>query len=59
MNYLSRPMAKDPAKKRVEIHLMPKIKEALVKLAKEDNRSLLNYIETLLEKHVKEKEKKQ
>lgn len=52
-------MAKDPAKKRVEIHLMPKIKEALVKLAKEDNRSLLNYIETLLEKHVKEKEKKQ
>ena len=53
-NYLSRPMAIDPKKKRVEVHMMPKLKEALIKLAKADKRSLLNYIETLLEKHVKE-----
>jgi len=53
--YISAVVAKDPEKKRVEIHLMPEVKEALVKLAKADNRSLLNYIETLLKKHVEEK----
>ena len=58
MSTLEPSMAIDPKKKRVEIHLMPEIKEALVNLAKEDKRSLLNYIETLLEKHVASKKKK-
>lgn len=51
-------MAKDPNKKRIEVHVMPELKEALVKLAKADKRSLLNYIEVTLEKHVKEQKKK-
>lgn len=58
MTYISAPVAKDPQKKRIEVHVMPELKEALLKLAKADNRSLLNYIETLLEKHVKEQGKK-
>jgi predicted HicB family RNase H-like nuclease len=52
MSNLAVSMAKDPKKKRIEVHVMPELKEALVKMAKADNRSLLNYIETLLEKHV-------
>lgn len=51
-------MAKDPNKKRVEVHMQPETKEALKKLAKADKRSLLNYIEVVLEKHVKEQPKK-
>lgn len=50
-------MAKDPGKKRIEIHVTPDVKEALLKLAKADNRSLLNYIETLLTKHIEGQEK--
>ena len=57
MIYLVDQLAKDPDKKRVEIHLLPDVKDALVKLAKADNRSLLNYIETLLTRHVEEKKK--
>ena len=56
--YLSPLVAKDPSKKRVEVHMVPELKEALMKLAKADKRSLLNYIEILLEKHVKEHGKK-
>lgn len=52
--YLSATVEIDPKKKRIEVHVMPELKEALLKLAKADKRSLLNYIETLLEKHVKE-----
>ena len=55
MTYISAPVAKDPAKKRIEVHVMPELKEALVKLAKADKRSLLNYIEFTLEQHVKER----
>ena len=52
------PVAIGPKKKRVEVHMMPELKEALIKLAKADKRSLLNYIETLLEKHVEGKTKR-
>lgn len=50
-------MAKDPKKQRIEIHVQPELKEALNKLAKADKRSLLNYIEVVLERHVKEQKK--
>lgn len=53
--YLRPTVAKDPTKKRIEVHVSPELKAALVALAKADKRSLLNYIETLLDKHVKEK----
>src|ERR1044072_2504822 len=51
-------MGQNPDTARVEIHPLKEVKEALVKLAKADNRSLKNYIETLLEKHVKEQQAK-
>jgi predicted HicB family RNase H-like nuclease len=57
MSTLAPEMAKDPAKKRIEIHVQPELKEALIQLAKADKRSLLNYIETVLERHVKAKKK--
>jgi replication-associated recombination protein RarA len=58
MSNLAPEMAKDPAKKRIEIHVLPELKEALIQLAKADKRSLLNYIEVVMEKHVKEQNKK-
>lgn len=33
----------------------PKIKEEIQKLAKQDNRTMANYIETILKRHVEEK----
>lgn len=57
LDKLAADMAKDPKKKRIEVHVQPELKDALVKLANADKRSLLNYIETLLEKHVKSKVK--
>lgn len=51
-------MSKDPGKKRIEIHVQPELKAALLALAKDDKRSLLNYIEVVLERHVKEQTKK-
>lgn len=51
-------MAMDKDKKRIEVHVQPEIKAALVQLAKDDKRSLLNYIEVILERHVKEQKKK-
>lgn len=53
-NYLQCAMPKAPETKRVEIHLLPEIVEQLKALADKENRSLKNYIETLLQKHVKE-----
>jgi predicted HicB family RNase H-like nuclease len=50
-------MAKDPSKDRVEIHISPELKQELEALAKADKRSLLNYIEVVLDKHVKELKK--
>lgn len=58
MSNIASSMAKDPNKKRVEIHILPELKEDLLKLAKADKRSLLNYIEVLLEKHVKDNKPK-
>jgi hypothetical protein len=57
-NNLANSMAKDPKKKRIEVHVQPEVKQALLDLAKADKRSLLNYIEFFLEKHVKEQQKK-
>lgn len=58
MNYISGSMPKAPETKRVEAHLMPDIIEALRKLADKENRSLKNYIETVLINHIKEQKKK-
>ena len=57
LNILVPGMAMDKNKKRVEVHISPELKDELNKLAKADKRSLLNYIEVILEKHVKEKKK--
>lgn len=51
-------MPKSDKTKRVEAHLLPEVVDALQKLAKDANRSLKNYIETLLIEHVKEQKKK-
>ena len=47
-------MPKSPTTKRVEAHLNPVIVIGLQKLADKENRSLKNYIETVLINHVKE-----
>lgn len=57
-NYISASMPKSPDTKRVEAHLMPDVIEGLKKLADKENRSLKNYIETLLIKHLEESKKK-
>lgn len=50
-------MPKSNETKRVEAHLMPDIVEDLKALADKANRSLKNYIETILIQHVKEQKK--
>lgn len=54
MEYLSGTMPKSEKTKRIEAHLLPETVEALQALADKDNRSLKNYIETVLINHVKE-----
>lgn len=51
-------MPKSPDTKRVEAHLLPDVILSLKKLADAQNRSLKNYIETILINHVKEQKKK-
>lgn len=51
-------MPKSKDTKRIEAHLMPGVIDALKKLADKQNRSLKNYIETVLIKHVEEQKKK-
>lgn len=58
MNYISSSMPKSPATKRIEVHLMPEVIEAIKKLADKENRSLKNYIETILIEVSKVKQKK-
>lgn len=58
MNYISGSMPKSPTTKRVEAHLLPEVVEKLKELADKQNRSLKNYIETVLINHVKEQKKK-
>jgi hypothetical protein len=50
-------MPKSPDTKRVEAHLLPETVEALKQLADQQNRSLKNYIETVLINHVKDQKK--
>jgi hypothetical protein len=57
MNYISGSMPKSPDTKRVEAHLLPETVEALKQLADQQNRSLKNYIETVLINHVKDQKK--
>lgn len=58
MTYLSGSMPKSDKTKRAEIHLLPEVFEQLKKLADKENRSLKNYMETVLINHVKERNKK-
>jgi hypothetical protein len=58
MDYLDGLMPKSPITKRVEAHLLPEVIDELRKLADKENRSLKNYIETLLVNHIKEQKKK-
>ena len=58
MAYISGSMPKSPETKRAEVHLLPEVFDQLKKLADKENRSLKNYMETILIKHVKEQKKK-
>jgi mRNA-degrading endonuclease RelE of RelBE toxin-antitoxin system len=58
MTYLSDTMPKSDKTKRAEVHLLPEVFEQLKKLADKENRSLKNYMETVLIDHVKEQKKK-
>jgi hypothetical protein len=58
MTYFSTTMPKSDKTKRAEVHLLPDVFEQLKKLAYKENRSLKNYMETLLINHVKEQKKK-
>ncbi len=58
MSYISATMPKSPETKRIEVHLMPSIVKELQRLAELENRSLKNYIETLLQKHLEDQNKK-
>lgn len=57
MTYLSN-VPKSPETKRIEVHLLPEIVEKLKALADKENRSLKNYMETVLIEHVNKKGKK-
>lgn len=50
------PPSKD--KKRFEVHLLADAVKAFEKLAKEDNRSIKNYMEKILLDHLEQKKKK-
>jgi mRNA-degrading endonuclease RelE of RelBE toxin-antitoxin system len=58
MNYISASMPKSDKTKRAEVHLLPEVFEQLKKLADKENRSLKNYMETVLINHIKEQKKK-
>jgi mRNA-degrading endonuclease RelE of RelBE toxin-antitoxin system len=58
MEYISGSMPKSDKTKRAEVHLLPEIFEQLKKLADKQNRSLKNYMETVLINHVKDQKKK-
>jgi hypothetical protein len=58
MEYISGSMPKSDKTKRAEVHLLPDIFEQLKQLADKQNRSLKNYMETVLINHVKEQKKK-
>ena len=45
-------------KTRILVNIPMKLKEELEKIALEDNRSVSNYVVTLIEKDIKEKNKK-
>jgi hypothetical protein len=51
-------MPKSDKTKRAEVHLLPEVFVQLKKLADKENRSLKNYMETVLINHVKEQKKK-
>ena len=52
-------MALKSDKTRILVNIPMKLKEELEKIALEDNRSVSNYVVTLIEKDIKEKNKKQ
>ncbi|WP_313018646.1 ribbon-helix-helix domain-containing protein [Acetoanaerobium noterae] len=51
-------MALKSDKTRILVNIPMKLKEELEKIALEDNRSVSNYVVTLIEKDIKEKNKK-
>ena len=51
-------MASKSDKTRILVNIPMKLKEELEKIALEDNRSVSNYVVTLIEKDIKEKNKK-
>ena len=50
-------MPKSSTTKRLEVHLLPEVLQKLRVLADQENRSLKNYIETLLKQKAEEKKK--
>jgi hypothetical protein len=57
MTYIS-DVPKSDKTKRAEVHLLPDIVKQLKVLADKENRSLKNYMETVLINHVKEQKKR-
>ena len=51
-------MALKSDKTRILVNIPMKLREELEKIALEDNRSVSNYVVTLIEKDIKEKNKK-
>lgn len=54
MAYFRWAMPKRADTKRVEIHLLPKVKEELQRIADSEKRSLKNLIEIVLENYLKD-----
>lgn len=57
MSYIASQMPKDPNKKRIEAHLLPDDYKRFEELAKKENRSLKNYLETIVLKHLHDKKR--
>jgi hypothetical protein len=57
MTYISA-MPPSKEKKRFEVHLLPDAVKAFEKLAKDDKRSIKNYMEKILLDHLEQKKKK-
>ena len=58
MSYISAEMPKGSDTIRKEVHLLPDVIKALQELADKEKRSLKNYMEMILENHLKKIKKK-
>jgi hypothetical protein len=57
MDYIST-MPKDPKKIRNEVHFLPDQQKLIEKLAKESNRSVKNFLETIILEYLNNQKKK-